>query len=80
MRALGRTYGITGDRKYLDAARMWLTRTDQEAALTGTNSGLGLPGWPGIATSAIPWIFPALHKAAQQQELPSPRTVNPARK
>lgn len=60
MRALGRTYEITGDSKYLDAARKWLKGTDQEAALAGANSGLGWPGWPGIATTAIPWIFRAL--------------------
>jgi hypothetical protein len=30
--------------------------------LTGANNGLGWPGWPGIATSAIPWIFRALDK------------------
>jgi hypothetical protein len=64
MRALGRAYRVTGDRKYLDAARAWLRATDQEAALTGVHDGLGWVGWPGIATSAIPWIFPALHQEA----------------
>ena len=64
MRALGRAYGVSGERKYLDAARAWLKATDQEAALTGVNSGLGWVGWPGIATSAIPWIFPALDQEA----------------
>ncbi len=64
MRALGRAYGVTGDRKYLDAARAWLKATDQEAALAGVHNGLGWMGWPGIATSAIPWIFPALDQEA----------------
>lgn len=64
MRALGRAYGVTGHRKYLDAARAWLRATDQGAALTGAHHGLGWAGWPGIATSAIPWIFPALDQEA----------------
>jgi len=26
------------------------------------------PGWPGMAASSIPWIFPALHRDEREHE------------
>ncbi|MDW8266765.1 MAG: hypothetical protein RMJ52_15685 [Gemmataceae bacterium] len=59
-RLLTLAHALTGKKDYVELARKRMNRLPV-AGYNGDWYGYVVPGWPGMAASTMPWIFPALH-------------------
>lgn len=66
-RLLAQAYALTANQAYVELARERLRRLPIAGLHGEWYGGYPAPGWPGMAASCIPWIFPALHQQQMQE-------------